>query len=220
MKLYSRRRTIMSFWGKNKKATAADQKRFKVTKQIGNYMWIDEVNQLIMVSTKDMMKPKYLLRFDNIISFSIVQDNKEVLKKSGVKRAIAGGILFGPTGAIVGAITGSEKSVNYVSNLWIKIDLDGKDTERNFVNIPLIVARKTATNSDKYKSVATSVERIIEFLSDITESEDEESIEIIEETQMNNDDEFEKIKRYKDLLDRGILTQDEFDKKKQELLKL
>lgn len=210
----------MSFWGKNKKATAADQKRFKVTKQIGNYMWIDEVNQLIMVSTKDMMKPKYLLRFDNIISFSIVQDNKEVLKKSGVKRAIAGGILFGPTGAIVGAITGSEKSVNYVSNLWIKIDLDGKDTERNFVNIPLIVARKTATNSDKYKSVATSVERIIEFLSDITESEDEESIEIIEETQMNNDDEFEKIKRYKDLLDRGILTQDEFDKKKQELLKL
>lgn len=210
----------MSFWGKNKKATAADQKRFKVTKQIGNYMWIDEVNQLIMVSTKDMMKPKYLLRFDNIISFSIVQDNKEVLKKSGVKRAIAGGILFGPTGAIVGAITGSEKAVNYVSNLWIKIDLDGKDTERNFVNIPLIVARRTATNSDKYKSVATSVERIIEFLSDITESEDEESIEIIEKTQMNNDDEFEKIKRYKDLLDQGILTQDEFDKKKQELLKL
>ena len=65
--------------------------------------------------------------------------------------------------------------------------MDGKDTERNFVNIPLIVARRTATNSDKYKSVATSVERIIEFLSDITESEDEESIEIIE-----------KIKRYKD----------------------
>lgn len=207
----------MSFWGKNKKATAADKKRFKVTKEIGDYMWIDEVNQLIMVSTKDMMKPKYLLRFDNIISFSIIQDNKEVLKNNGVKRALAGGILFGPTAAIVGAITGSEKSISYVSNLWIKIDLDGKDTERNFVNIPLIVARKTPTNSDKYKSIATSVERILEFLSEITESDDEETIE---ETETDNGDVFEKIKKYKDLLDQGILTQDEFDKKKKEILEL
>lgn len=210
----------MSFWGKNKKATATDKKRFKVTKEIGNYMWIDEVNQLIMVSTKDMMKPKYLLRFDNIISFSIIQDNKEVLKNNGVKRAIAGGILFGPTGAIVGAITGSEKSISYVSNLWIKIDLDGKDTERNFVNIPLIVARKTATNSDKYKNITISVERILEFLSEITESDGEEAVETIEETETDNDDVFEKIKKYKDLLDQGILNQDEFDKKKKEILEL
>lgn len=36
----------------------------------------------------------------------------------------------------------------------------------------------------------------------------------------NNDNKFEEVKKYKDLLDSGIIPQEEFDKKKKELLGL
>ena len=36
----------------------------------------------------------------------------------------------------------------------------------------------------------------------------------------NNDNKFEEVKKYKDLLDSGIISQEEFDKKKKELLGL
>ncbi|MGM0217697.1 hypothetical protein [Enterococcus sp. AZ126] len=98
----------MSFWGNNKKALNQDSKSFDPDKKIGNYMWIDNKNNLLMISTKYMMKPKYLLRFDNILRYSVYQDDKEVTKKSGLGRAAVGGVLFGGAGAIVGALTGSE----------------------------------------------------------------------------------------------------------------
>ena len=42
----------------------------------------------------------------------------------------------------------------------------------------------------------------------------------VEKPQPQKDDKFEEIVKFKDLLDRGIITQDEFERKKKELLNL
>lgn len=154
----------MSFWGKNKKALQSDVEKFTVDSKIGNYIWLDNTHQLMMVSTKDMAKPKYLLRYNNITSFSVFRDDEEISKGNGIKRAVVGGILFGGVGAVVGAATGGSKQKIYVNNLWITLSLDGKDTEKNKVNIPFINARKTDTSSLQFKKIADDLEMSVNFL--------------------------------------------------------
>lgn len=70
----------------------------------------------------------YALNKEVILSISKITDifkaPEEIIKeKSGVGRAITGGLLFGPTGAIVGAATKKDKKktvyydvINYLSN--------------------------------------------------------------------------------------------------------
>lgn len=154
----------MSFWGKNKKASPSDVEKFVADKKIGNYIWADNTHRLLMVSTKDMAKPKYLLRYNNITSFSVFRDDEEISKGNGIKRAVVGGILFGGVGAVVGAATGGSKQKIYVNNLWITLFLDGKDTEKNKVNIPFINARKTDTSSLQFKKIADDLEMSVNFL--------------------------------------------------------
>lgn len=197
----------MSFWGKNKKALNSDLRSFDPDKKIGNYMWIDNKNKLLMISTKNMMKPKYLLRFDNILEYAVYQDDKEVTIKSGLGRAAVGGLLFGGAGAVVGALTGSEKTKKYVKNLWLVLELDGKDTESKKAMIPFIVMSKTDTSSQLFKAYARDLEICLSALDGILSPNDSQ----------NN---FDTLREMKQLLDDGIITQTEFEMKKRELLNL
>ncbi|MGX7202344.1 hypothetical protein BCR22_07155 [Enterococcus plantarum] len=197
----------MSFWGKNKKALNSDLKLFDPYKKIGKYIWIDNKNKLLMISTKNMMKPKYLLRFDNIIGYAVYQDDKEVTKKSGLGRAAVGGLLFGGTGAVVGALTGSETTKSYVKNLWLVLELDGKNTESKKAMIPFIVMSKTDISSQLFKAYARDLESCMSALDGILS---------LNASSGN----FDTLRKMKQLLDDGIITPAEFEIKKKELLNL
>ncbi|MBO0423813.1 SHOCT domain-containing protein [Enterococcus plantarum] len=197
----------MSFWGKNKKALNSDLKLFDPDKKIGKYIWIDNINKLLMISTKNMMKPKYLLRFDNIIGYAVYQDDKEVTKKSGLGRAAVGGLLFGGTGAVVGALTGSETTKSYVKNLWLVLELDGKNTESKKAMIPFIVMSKTDISSQLFKAYARDLESCMSALDGILS---------LNASSGN----FDTLRKMKQLLDDGIITPAEFEIKKKELLNL
>lgn len=197
----------MSFWGKNKKALNSDLKLFDPDKKIGKYIWIDNINKLLMISTKNMMKPKYLLRFDNIIGYAVYQDDKEVTKKSGLGRAAVGGLLFGGTGAVVGALTGSETTKSYVKNLWLVLELDGNNTESKKAMIPFIVMSKTDISSQLFKAYARDLESCMSALDGILS---------LNASSGN----FDTLRKMKQLLDDGIINPSEFEIKKKELLNL
>ncbi|MCM1114252.1 MAG: hypothetical protein NC397_02000 [Clostridium sp.] len=62
------------------------------------------------------------LSLSKIKSLEIISED-EIKESNGVGRAIAGGLLFGPTGAVVGAVTAKDKkkkvyyeALNYISN--------------------------------------------------------------------------------------------------------
>ena len=69
-----------------------------------------------------------------------------------------------------------------------------------------------------YRSAKQEAEDIIAILTSI--SAENEKNQTNNSNIQNTNDPITEVKRYKELLDNGIITQEEFDKKKKELLNL
>lgn len=199
----------MSFWGNNKSAAENDLQTFTPTEKIGNDIWIDSKNELLMIRTKMNMKPKYLLKFEQLKSYSVVENDKIIEKNNGVSRAIAGGMMFGQAGAIVGAVTKNNKIIETTNLLQLRI-LATNVAENNLF-IPFLIGGKFKHDSFVYKDAISRLSSCISNIDNIISSSKDLPV---------SDDLIEQLRKIKTLLDEGILTQEEFDKKKQELLEL
>ena len=178
---------------------------FNPTKIVGYYLRVDENSR-----TWSINKTKYdtIYDFNKIVSFELIEDGSSV-KNGGIGRAVVGGILFGGVGAIVGATTASNKQI--CNNLQIKIvlnDISNPITYINFIDIP--------TKKDgSYQYIFSQAQECMSVLELICESntqyERNTAIEIAPA---------DEILKYKNLLDIGAITQEEFEIKKKELLEL
>ncbi len=54
-----------------------------------------------------------IFEFSNLLNFELLEDG-ETITKGGLGRAVAGGLLFGGVGAIVGGVTGGKKKQGYL----------------------------------------------------------------------------------------------------------
>lgn len=148
-----------------------------------------------------------IIDYDDIISFEIIEDGKST-SSGGVGRALVGGALFGGAGAVVGAMTANKKN-KYCESLRVKITIDDMDNPKLYV--PFII-EKTKINSDKYINAYNKAQELTATLQIICNDRNK--------TNSSESDPTEEIKRYKELLDIGAITQEEFNKKKKELLAL
>jgi len=84
---------------------------------------VDEENRILTIIAKNP-KDKYVgndgifLNFNDLIECEVLEDNSTIMK-GGIGRAVAGGILLGGVGAIVGATT--RKSADMVNSLTVRI---------------------------------------------------------------------------------------------------
>lgn len=181
---------------------------FSQTRKIATLL-LDENNQLFKV--KNFLYPD-IYSFDQIADFEILEDGESVVK-GGLGRAIAGGVLLGGVGAIVGGVTGSKKSKGICKSLQVRIGLKNAVDENVYIKL---ISSETKTKSIVYKSSISTANDIMNVLSRLTEpttkTDNVESIEV--------KDPYEEIKKAKELLDLGIITQEEFEQKKKELLNL
>ena len=174
--------------------------KFKPTKFVGNYISIDENNKLFQIGQD-------IFTYENLLSFELLEDNQTVFK-GGLGRAIAGGLFFGGIGAIIGGITGKRREKNICHTMRLRVSL--KNTYTDVVYINLITTR-TKIRSFVYKSATNSAQQcitLLETISNYTNCTDQ-TTSVADE-----------IMKFKRLLDQKIITQEEFDIKKQELLKL
>lgn len=151
----------------------------------------------------------YEIKVDN----EIVVTSKTKTKK-GIGKAVAGGLLFGGVGAIAGAAAGNSKSKTTqtqkeIHHYSLVLKINDLSRPSYLINIDSaqiaeeIVATLDIFSNNKKEEVAYA----------------EEVVEVKEEKPANHDyDKFEEIKKYKELLDGGIITQEEFDIKKKEIL--
>jgi hypothetical protein len=160
--------------------------------------------------------PLQSLSFDNVVSCEIEENGtvETVIEKSGLGRAVVGGILFGGAGAIVGAATGSSRIVEkgYVDSLNLRIGLI--DAQQPEIILPLIKSR-TDTKSISYTKMRKAADDMaVEFQKMIGPLEDAipEAIPAIASSPADE------LRKYKELLNDEIITQEEFDKKKKQLL--
>lgn len=139
-----------------------------------------------------------------------------IKKHHGIARGITGGILAGPGGAIVGAVTGG-KQYEAVSKLGIILFFkNGVRKEIDFV--------KTAekTNGFIYQTDYKEFLTLSNKLDDVTQYNAENSTQpskkIAPKQGLSNS--ADEIRKYKSLADDGIITQAEFEAKKKQLLGL
>lgn len=168
----------------------------------------DDVSQQLAV--KSRIPPHEVIRYGQVVNFELLEDGDSVTS-GGVGRALVGGALFGTTGAIVGGVTGAKRAKTICTSLKIKVTV--RDYKSPAIYIPLI-EKQTKTDSPQYKQAYKDAQDILSMLQLIADKNDSQAQPV---PQSSSADE---IRKFKQLLDEGIITEDEFSKKKRELLGL
>ena len=148
-----------------------------------------------------------LFSFDDIINYEYLEDGTTITR-GGLGTAAVGGLLFGGVGAIVGGTWG-KKQKGVINKISVRIStrlVDAPHIEIVLLNEESKKGGFLATNS-KEKAM-----EILSLLDQITQStislpEDNPSFSVADE-----------IMKFKNLLDSGIITQEEFEEKKKQLL--
>lgn len=189
---------------------------------IGKYISIDNCHKRFKIQNDG-----HAYSFSDLVNYELYENNS-VIQKGGIGRAIVGGALFGEVGAIVGAQT--RKSQNVVDSLYIRITLKSSGMKKiTFIDSP------TDRNGMIYKMERKSADEVLSELDLI--SAENQSTAIQEAAQSQSEPQptptpiqqttrseqsptliADELLKLKQLLDMGVLTQEEFDHQKQKLL--
>lgn len=192
-------------------ANAERYKAFSPTDAVGDYIKIDRNSQTWCCPELDKANPD-IFSFSELIDFEMVEDGVSITK-GGLGSAVVGGALFGGVGAVVGAGLG-KKQKDMVSKLSVNINL--RNSLIPHIEIDLI---KTETKKDGllYKNCKVLGSRIIALLSVIADSQNAAPVAAVAASSGSAADE---LMKFKQLLDAGVISQEEFDAKKKQLLGL
>lgn len=177
--------------------------------EVSDYIKVFSSKRLWCAAVKKK-SPIYLFSFDDIINYELLEDGVSVTT-GGLGSAVAGAALFGSTGAIVGAGLG-KKQKDIVNNLSVHIST--RVPEIPSLNISLINT-ETKRGGFVYKGMKDLAIKIISLLDQITA--DNNASPAPSSSSSSTADE---ILKFKGLLDAGVITQEEFDAKKKQLLGL
>lgn len=198
-----------------KDRSAVELESFIATKKIGTYLEIDENQKKWLIPDGFMGKNKnpLIYRYEDIVDFELLEDGSSI-SKGGLGRALVGGALLGGVGAIVGGVTGGKKSHSTCESLKIKITLNNISNSTVYINF---INTTTKKDSFTYKGVYPLAQECVSVLQLICDSVKKPTNEGASTNTSSTADE---ILKFKQLLDDGIITQDEFETKKKQLLGL
>jgi ribosomal protein L37AE/L43A len=196
------------------KAKEENQKQldaFNPTKKIGSFMEFDDNQKKWVVLSGILGKrnKSTVYNYSDIVDFELLEDG-ESIAKGGLGRALVGGALFGGTGAIVGGITGKRKQKGICNSLKIKITVKDINNPVIYVNF---ITSSTKKDGMIYKSMIKDAQECLSTLQVICDQQKQQD----NKSSGTNADE---IRKYKELLDDGIITKEEFEAKKKELLNI
>ena len=192
---------------------------FHPSKKIGTFIEFDEEKRQWLIPDGFMGKKKNprIYSYDDIVEYELLEDG-DTITKGGLGRALVGGAVFGGTGAIVGGVTGGKRSKKVINSLKIKITID--DFESPVVYIHLITS-KTKANSFVYKTNFALAQEILSTFALIQKQREKDDIHGSSTNKGNTTPSpADEILKYKELMDQGIITQEEFKAKKKQLLGL
>lgn len=193
--------------GKEELQIEADN--FTATKQIGNFVSFDEGQQKWALLNLRSGKVVVTFNYSDVIGFELLEDGESVAT-GGLGRALIGGALFGGVGAIVGGVTGKRKSKEFCNNLKLKVTMNDINNPVIYINF---IETKTKKDGFTYKTIEGAAQECLSVFQLICDKQAPAS-------NNNVPSAADEIKKFKGLLDDGILTQEEFDAKKKELLGL
>lgn len=185
---------------------------FKANTQFGGLIWFDDEHDWFVLP-KGTFKYKiddcYVFKYEEILSYELLEDG-ESINKGGLGKALVGGAVFGVAGAVAG---GSSKRTHGVcTNIQIKITTTNIDRPVIYVNIIDFEIKKKSNTYKKLYNIAQNVMSKLNIITDELEQNGKE-VEVTNTISVT-----EEIKKFKELLDMGAISQEEFNKQKEKLL--
>lgn len=188
--------------------------RHKAPKFVRNF--VSEMAKMTQRKDGSVYFEKEDVEFFRIVSFNWegpkYEERSETItqttsKKSGLGRAVVGGVLAGPAGAIVGGMTGKSKG-------------EATSTTRFYqeeVASPGILVLKDIETSAEHQLEMSIKQRTASVIQEMHKlSQKQELPKTNPDAIVNND--LDEIRKYKQLVDEGIITESEFEKKKKQIL--
>jgi hypothetical protein len=150
----------------NKQKQVTDQEKakeellsnFQPNRAFSDVLLIDESNRQFRSFVET--RPENIYPLDIITGYEIVENGTSVVS-GGLGRAVAGGLLFGGTGAIVGAITGTKKQSTLITDMKLKLTTNNLDTPVLYFNL---ISKPIKSDSPEYRSRITAAEEVIASL--------------------------------------------------------
>ena len=212
---------ICNLYDELEKLGITHEKSTPSLKAYNDYAFVtDDKNEFVAIVTPMFI---HIHRYSDIVSVSYEENGSNVFNKS-LGGAVAGGLLFGGVGAIVGGNTAKTKQNKEVSRMYIKILL--KSTSESTIILKIYNGPKleTKNNADRalynglMKEVA-GIKDIFSIIIDIVDKKPSASHSTISPlvSSVSVASELEKLAKLKDT---GILSEDEFREQKAKLLKI
>lgn len=199
-------------------AAQAAAKKFSPTKIIGNYLAVDENNRQWAIG-KGIFSPfekAIPYNYEDLVDFELLEDGSSITK-GGLGRAVVGGMLFGRTGAVVGGITGKKKTKQTCTNLEIKITVNNADKHTHYIRL---ITSSTQRESSSYKTAFHTAQDLLALLQLICHQRDTKTETPPQVSQQQPASSVDELRKYKQLWDDGIISEEEFQVKKKQLLGL
>lgn len=184
---------------------------FETSIKIGAYFRYDKNNQKMAITYRDIgliTQKKYAVyNLSDILEFEYIEDGTSKVS-GGLGRALVGGALFGGVGAIVGGVTGTKEEKKVITDMRIKFVIKG-----DIPTVDYLPINKFPTNSDSavYKEHIKQIHEILGILNHAMPKEESSTAESKETAE---------LKKFKQLLEDGLITQEEFDIKRKQILGL
>ena len=149
--------------------------------------------------------------YSDIVSFELLENGSSVTK-GGLGAAVVGGALFGEAGAVVGATTAAKTTTAICQTMQIAITVKDDDTPN--IYIPIVKA-PISTLSKEYTQLTKNARDIMAILNKMYHEGKSKKDTHVDKTESIDD-----LRKYKALLDEGLITADDYEAIKKKLLNL
>lgn len=186
---------------------------FTIQKSFDKYcIAADHEKKKILIKNEDNCNYK-IYNYSDILSFDLEEDGTKLIEGKAGSAAV-GGLMFGTVGAVVGAAR--KKDIKeYCTSLILSITINDPSNYR--VQISFLV-EPIERGTQSYQTALNHAKEMAAILQLATKSEEASSTLPKSNATTDIDNSIYAIKKYKELLDAGIITQEEFDEKKKQLL--
>ncbi|WP_373711769.1 SHOCT domain-containing protein [Jeotgalibaca porci] len=171
---------------------------FEATSTFGSIK-VDDTRRIFKLAGK-------LIPYADLVSFELIEDGKTITEGGiDIGRAAIGGAFFGTTGAGFGGFSKMKKEdKEFCTSMQVLVTL--RNQKRGTLTVPFIIM-KTDKSKTAYSLAKTNAKATLSGLNYIVEMNADKTISG-----------FDNLKKLKELFDLGILTKDEYDSKKKDIL--
>lgn len=181
---------------------------------------IDDEHQKVIFENNNYYTKAF--KFSEIIKYDIYENDQTVVQgRSG--SALVGGLFFGVSGAVVGA--SKKRDVNEQVNI-LKIIIYVNDLECPKIEFTYVGSGSLSKTSQKYIQTIKNIQEISSYLEYIInnasfiENADKNNDNTISSTSQKEVSKKEQLEELKVLLSDGLITEEDFEQKKKQILDL